>query len=140
MLNGIPIFKNSLLASLKSADIEYIDLVQSERIYGDLLFEGILAVSLYDKSNSWMVQQPNIYQFSIPCLQPDMSPGYMKQKKITASVPDTRQVYYWDILDISENIDIEFDLADMKGNVEISVEGVTSSNQPFKSSKIIEVK
>ena len=140
LLNGIPIFKNSLLASLKSTDIEYIDLVQSERIFGDLLFKGILAISLYDKSNSWMVQQPNVYKFNLPCLQPDASPGYMNKKEIHVTLPDTRQVYFWNVLNIAEDNVLEFDLSDMKGKIEISVEGVTGSNQPFKSSKIIEVK
>jgi len=140
MINGIPVFKNNLFKPLKSNDINYIDLVQSERVYGDLQFKGILAVALHDESNSWMAQQPNIYQFNLPCLQPDGSPGYLKTKEVAFSTPDTRQIYLWDILDEKGGKDIQFNLSDMKGKVEISVEGVTTTNRPFKTSKIIEVK
>jgi hypothetical protein len=140
LLNGIPIFKNSLLASLKSTDIKYIDLVQTERIFGDLLFKGILAVALHDESNSWMAQQSSIYQFNIPCLQPETQPGYLERNETDTSVPDTRQLFIWNILDAKEPKDFQFQLSDIKGKVEISIEGVTISNKPFKTAKIIEVK
>ena len=42
------------LVNLKSSDISYIDIVKSERIYGDIILKGVLAVSLHDKSNSWL--------------------------------------------------------------------------------------
>lgn len=56
LINGIPVFKNSFFSALKSTDIRYIDVVQEERIYGDLRFNGILSVVLNDQSNLWMAQ------------------------------------------------------------------------------------
>ena len=140
LLNGIPIFKNNLLTSLQSTDIDYIDLVQTERVYGDLVFKGIMAVSLNNKSNSWMSQQSNIFQFNIPCLQPENKPGYNKAQNLSNSEPDVRQVYLWKTLDVQDKNEINFDLSDFKGQVEIVVEGITVDNRMFQTSRIIEVK
>jgi len=139
LLNGIPVFKNNMIASLSSADIDYIDMVQAERIFGDLVFKGILAISLYDKSNSWMAQQPNIFQFDIPCLQVDKSEGNHSSVKAKKNEPDFRQVFLWKILDIKNGNNFSFDLSDLKGQVEITVEGITTDDTLFKTSRIIEV-
>ena len=140
MINGIPVFKNQILAGLNSNDIEYIDFVLKERLYGDLNFKGVLSVSLKDKSNSWMTQQPNFFSVSVPCLQPDKQPDYQNSPVQKENLPDIRQVNFWQLAKTGENRQIEFYLSDLKGKVEISVEGVTRDNILFKSSKIIEVK
>lgn len=140
LLNGIPIFKNSLLSMLSSTDINYIDIVQSERIFGDIKFNGILSVSLIDKSNSWIAQQPNIFQFKVNCLQPEKNPAYLQSEIPDKNQPDVRQVYLWNLSKNWERGDFEFQLSDLKGEVEICVEGVTVDNKKFRTSKIIEVK
>lgn len=140
LLNGIPVFKNNLLVSLKSTDIEYIDIIQHERVFGDLQFKGVLAVALYDKSNAWMAQQPNMYRFDIPCLQPGKEPGYQANIEREATTPDMRQVFMWKVLDDQNKNEFGFDLSDFTGQVEIVVEGVTTSGKLFKTSKMIEVK
>jgi len=140
LLNGIPIFNNSLFSTLNSKDINYIDIVQKERIFGVLSFKGILAVSLHDKSNIWLNQQANIFQFKINCLQPGTEPEYLSVKEINKSTLDSRQVYYWEVIKSDSLKEIEFFLSDLKGEVEISVEGMTAKNKMFRASKTIEVK
>lgn len=140
LINGIPVFKNRLFAGFDSDDIEYIDLVLKERLYGDLNFKGILSVSLKDKSNAWMTQQPNFFSVSVPCLQPDKQPGYTKTHVEKTNLPDIRQVNFWQLTETGEKQQVEFRLSDLKGKVEISVEGVTEDGTSFKTSKIIEVK
>jgi len=139
LLNGIPIFKNSLLSNLKSLDISYIDIVQSERIFGDLRMNGILSVSLYDKSNLWINQISGITEFTINCLQPDKSPGYVQHRDESINLPDFRQNYLWERTDNEELQNYSFYLSDLKGKIEISVEGFDDENNIFKASKIIEV-
>ena len=140
LINGIPVFNNDLFTNLKSTDISYIDLVQSERIFGDLILKGVLEVSLTDKSNSWMAEQPNIFQFNVSFLQPGRKPGYFFQQNLNKNQPDMRQVYYWELLDVDSLENIEFNLSDRKGKIEISVEGFTRNNEFFQSSKTIKVK
>ncbi|HYQ57948.1 MAG TPA: hypothetical protein VEP89_11455, partial [Draconibacterium sp.] len=138
LINGIPVFKNSILQSLKSTDIASIDLVKRERIFGDLRFRGVLAVSLNDKSNSWMAQQPNIFQLKMPCIQWASQPNYSNTDNITA-MPDTRQQFFNQIIDAKESWSFSFELSDVKGNLEIIVEAITKSGEMYKTSKIISV-
>lgn len=140
LINGIPVFKNELFAGLKSTDISYIDLVQNERIFGDLILKGVLEVSLKDKSNFWMAQQPNIFQLNVNFLQPDKKAGHFVQQNTNKNQPDMRQVYFWELLDKESLKDFSFILSDRKGTVEISIEGFTEENEFFKASKTIEVK
>ncbi|HKI89278.1 MAG TPA: hypothetical protein VKA38_09640 [Draconibacterium sp.] len=140
LINGIPVFKNSFFASLKSTDIDYIDVVLKQRLFGDLLFNGILAVSLKDKSNLWLAQQANIFQFSVKCLQPAKSPAYNQEPDFRETIPDIRQVYLWKSMNTATPETFGFYLSDLKGKVEVSVEGVNKNNENVKFSKIIEVK
>lgn len=140
LINGIPVFKNNLFASLNSTKIDYIDFILQERLFGDLIFKGVLAVSLNDKSNGWLTNQPNIYQFNVACLQSDKTPGYLEKREFKMNEPDIRQVYFWEIMENDSTLEFEFNLSDLKGKVEISVEGVTKNNESFKAAKIIEVK
>lgn len=140
LINGIPVFENSLFANLKSTDISYIDIVQNERIFGDLKLSGVLSVSLFDKSNFWAMQIPQINEFRVNCLQPDKKPEYLNLKPRDKNIPDFRQTYLWRKLKSADTGNVLFKLSDMKGNVEISIEGFTKANTFFKASKIIEVK
>ena len=140
LLNGVPVFKNSLFTNLKSTDISKIEIIQDERIFGDLRFKGIIAVSLYDKSNNWMTQQPGIKQISIDCLQLDKRPNYIGLKSESTNLPDIRQVYFWEKMTPENLQNLTFNLSDLKGNVEISLEGYTDENVYFRTSKIIKVK
>lgn len=140
LINGIPVFKNQILSRFNSTDIEYIDYVLKERLYGDLNFKGVLSISLNDKSNSWLTTQPNFFRISVPCLQPDKQPGYHRTPIQKKNLPDIRQINFWQLTETGKNQQVEFYLSDLKGKIEISVEGATSDNSIFKSSKIIEVK
>ena len=139
LINGIPVFKNSLFRSLKSEDIDYIDLVQSDRVFGDIDIKGVLAVYLYDKSNSWMNLLPNIFRFTIDCIQEKEIPNYDGMEDQAKNIPDVRQVFYWNKLQTKNAHTLEFVLSDLKGEFEVTVEGLTTDKQPVKVSKIIKV-
>ncbi len=138
LLNGIPVFNNQLIAGLKSTDISYIDMVQNERIYGDLKLDGILAVSLNDKSNNWMAMQKGVFQFTVNCLQPQKYPDYSPKNKMNINYPDMRRTYFWKTF--YKPGDFNFKLSDLKGEIEIIVEGFSEGRGFFKTSKIIEVR
>lgn len=139
LINGIPVFKNTFFSSLNSTEIEYIEPVFQKRLYGDLIFNGVLSVSLKNKSNVWLGQQSNIFQFSVNCLQPDKKPVFGETGVSGVNMPDIRQVYYWDTINTNTSKNVSFILSDLKGQVEIAIEGVDKNNQAFKVSKRIEV-
>lgn len=140
LLNGIPVFKSSMFTSFSSDDINYINVVNKKRVFGDLIFNGVLSLRLNDTTNDWIAMQPNLIRANVQCLQPDSNPGYIGKRVLEENNPDIRQVYYWSILNTDEPKEIEFYLSDLKGKIEISVEGVTNTNEAVKVSKLIEVK
>ncbi|WP_297091558.1 hypothetical protein [uncultured Draconibacterium sp.] len=138
LINGIPVFKNSFFQNLKSSDIAAIDIVKSERVFGDLRFNGVLAVSLKDKSNSWLAQQPNVFQLNAACIQFPKQTGYLAATNKTMQ-PDTRQQFYNQQLKGKGVWPFQFMLSDVKGQLEIKVEAITKSGELVKTSKIITI-
>ena len=140
LLNGIPVFNNQLLAELKTEEIDYIDFVKEERIFGDLVLKGVLSVMLYDKTNTWLARQTNVYQFDIDMIQQYKSPAYYGKITKNKTSPDIRQVFLWNSFEKDLPGEFNFDLSDRKGKVEIEISGYTIDNEFFKSSKIITVR
>lgn len=138
LINGIPVFDNQLFVSLKSTDLNYIDLVLYERIYGDLILNGVLEVSLKDKTNAWIGNQPNLFRRNIRFLQPEKKPAYYHTSVANPNEPDTRQVFVCEKVK-GKPRNLSFNLSDRKGTVEISVEGITTDNRSFKTVKTIEI-
>ncbi|MCA1761084.1 MAG: hypothetical protein LC658_15055, partial [Bacteroidales bacterium] len=101
---------------------------------------GILALYLKDSSNRWMAHQPDFMQLSVPLLQPEIKQESQLGPESKKHIPDLRTVFFWQLMKTGVNQKIGFFLSDMKGKVEIAVEGVTQDGQIFKHSEIIEVK
>lgn len=139
LLNGIPVFKNQHIAALSSNDIRYIDVVQEQRIYGDLIFNGVISINLTDKSNSWLIKQKNIFSQKMLCLQAHKEVGYNSEKIFARHIPDMRQNFMYKRLKETEVSQFSFRLSDMKGKVQITVEGLTKSGELFKTTQIVEV-
>ncbi|WP_372949433.1 hypothetical protein [Mariniphaga sp.] len=140
LINGVPVFKNRLFASLGSTDVDHIEYAMEDRLFGDLRFSGILALYLKDKSNRWLAHQPGFTLLSVPLLQPEQNTDKQLFAESKKHIPDLRTVFIWSKLKPGENQKIDFTLSDLKGKVEIAVEGVTKDGQIFKHSEIIEVK
>jgi hypothetical protein len=140
LLNGIPVSNNLLIASLKSKDISYIDLTFKKRVFGGLTFNGVLDISLHDKSNKRIKKESNIFEFNLNCIQVDKPPLYLKNRSTDETRPDIRQTFLWETLNPENSHNIEFYLSDLKGKVEIMIEFITANNEIITTSKIIEVK
>ncbi len=139
LINGIPVFENRQFKPFDSDDIEYVDFVFRERMFGDLVFKGVLAVSLTDKSNSWLRNQTRIRNLQVTCLQPNRKNSYLQNANAAAHIPDFRTVFFQEMLLPNRTHEFEFQLSDVKGKVEILVEGITKDGQLVKAAKIIKV-
>ena len=140
LLNGIPIRNNNLIEPLTSEDIHFIEMTYKRRVFGDLTFNGILSIWLNDKSNRFIAEDPNIFQYALKAIQVKKEPQYLKKRTTDISQPDIRQTYIWEFVKPDKSIQKEFFLSDFKGNVEIMVECVTDNNDIITTSKLIEVK
>ena len=107
---------------------------------GTLTFNGVLDISLHDKSNKRIKKESNIFEFNLNCIQVDKPPLYLKNRSTDEIRPDIRQTFLWETLNPENSHNIEFYLSDLKGKVEIMIEIITANNEIFTTSKIIEVK
>jgi len=143
LINGIPFFDDGLLYRFKSSDIEYIDIINEERIFGDISFKGVLALSLSDRENNWIAGQKTLYAFSIPCLQVPQPPSYMKSVgiPISANLPDFRKVFLFERINREQpKTDFQFTASDLKGSIVVKLQGITRNNEPFEIIRKIEVR
>lgn len=140
LINGIPVFDNNIFASMGSDEIDSIDYVLEDRIYGDLRFSGVLALYLNPNAAGWLSEQTNLFRFTVPLLQPERTFSFSPDVSAPVNIPDFRQVYYWQVHDAGIPLIVEFMLSDLKGKVTVTVEGVTADGEIFQSTEILEVK
>jgi hypothetical protein len=139
LISGIPVFDNRLLESLHTNDIEKIQYVTEDRVFGSLRFSGVLAVYHRESPEQWLVQQPGMHIFDAGFLQPSYK-NHHSPLHDSHHIPDFRTVYYWQQAGTGAPVKFEFLLSDLRGDVEISVEGITPDGQIRKTSKTISVK
>lgn len=143
LVNGIPIFDDGLLFRFKSSDIEYIDIINEERIFGDISFKGVLALSLADRDNNWIAGQKTLFSFSIPCLQVPQPPLYRMNNglQLPDNTPDFRKVYLFERINRKQpETSFQFRASDLKGNIVVKLQGITLNDEPFVITRKIEVR
>jgi hypothetical protein len=139
LINGVPVFNNRLLSSLGTVDIDYIEYVTEDRLFGDIRFPGVLAVYLKEPYYA-LNRQPDVLNAELYLLQTESSYSYNNPEIHLRNIPDFRKVYFRQRVKTSSSHRIEFYLSDVKGKVEISVEGITSDGKIFKIYETVEVK
>jgi hypothetical protein len=135
-LNGIPIQNLEVVAKLTANEIERIDVYQSEIIYGDFIFRGILAIFLKDQAlpgyfrNTSFVIKNNVLpqSYSSVTFQPSKNPDE----------PELNNLLYWNPkieMDKNNSGLINFIAPDYNGQFEIVVEGIMDNNIPVSARK-----
>ena len=141
LINGIPVFDNSMLYSLKSTDIRYIDIVYRERIFGDISFKGVLAIMLEEEAETRFLDQTDLFKFPLDCLQLPVTPPSSRQTVpvTVGNLPDFRRVFLFRKVETKEPLHFSFTLSDLKGAVLIKLEGIDSNGLPFVMTRKIMV-
>ncbi|HPT30202.1 MAG TPA: hypothetical protein PLW67_00120 [Prolixibacteraceae bacterium] len=142
LINGVPVFNDQLLFRLKSSDILSIDLIYQERVFGDLSFKGVMAITLNDNDMNWLSEEKNLSRFTIPCLQkpfPEEAYRY-PEPPLDSHMPDLRRVFLFQRTGTSATQSFRFRVSDLKGTVLVKISGITMDNQPFSLTRKIVVK
>ena len=142
-LDGVLIDDINQIIMFGTDKINKIDVLSTERIYGDLKFPGIIAVF----SKSMEIKNINPNQTSIRVMNDIYHPYSIfnlddnKNSKPSLS-PDFLQLLYWNPnfeINSTQNSNFEFYTSDHIGNYIIKVEGITSEGIPISSSTKIQV-
>jgi hypothetical protein len=146
LLNGVPCTNLAYISSLGSKDIKRIDVYQSQIMYGDLSFYGILSIFTYDGKipESYLDNFAYIYKNEVrmPYLYETtdvkVTPGDDIKNK-----PDFRHTLYWNPgLKISghNKAKIEFTTSELQAGYKIMIQGITSEGFPLEATSEIAVK
>ncbi|HBL77796.1 MAG: hypothetical protein A2W90_02190 [Bacteroidetes bacterium GWF2_42_66] len=141
LLDGIPVFDPHVFSKMGSSDIKKIDEVFYERYFGDIAFQGVLAVYSKNHSLSWIENTPGMQLFSYPCLQTPVSRRFDETPKGKSNLPDFRKTYYRNSTDQIKTLnEFSFQTSDIKGNIVIRVIAITRQNQILYTRKILETR
>ncbi len=142
LLDGIPIFDNNILLPLGTKDIKKIDAVYYQRFYGDLVFNGVLAVYTQNKPENWAESVSGVKVFNYKFLQPKTDETVINNNQNEKkNLPDLKNVLYRETENqIELNHPVNFSTSDISGQISIRVIAVTKQNSILYSEKLIDVK
>ena len=140
-LDGVYLDDVNKIIALGSEQIKKIDLITSERAFGDLVFSG--AVSITTRTNEMINSKPVSYSFRVKNdninsganLVPDNSPP-------DKNSPFLRQLLYWNPslgLNATDDTNFEFYTSDNSAKFIIKVEGISEDGTPISASSAIQV-
>jgi hypothetical protein len=143
-LDGVYVDDTNKILELGSDVIKKIDVIYSERIFGDLVFQGMVSVtskgnlieSMEPASYSLRIKNPAIHNTDF--LTTNTIPITENKKK-----PFVKQLLYWNpSIKISDSEDtyIEFYTSDNLGNYTIKAEGILNNGKPICTTTNFEVK
>jgi len=124
--------------------IRKINVLYSERCYGDLVFQGM--VSIYGKENLIRTLTPARYTLRI--MNPTISNNYFLSASADPAAanknkPFIKQLLYWNpniTISDKNNTEIKFFTSENKGTYTIKAEGFTTNGEPICISTQFEVK
>lgn len=138
LLDGIPIFDSKLLSKLNTQTIEKVDAVYFKRYFGDISFDGVLAVYSKNPTLGWIESVPELNIFKYTFIQPVLNPTLHNQPLESKNIPDFRTVFYRERrTDLTDPINFRFERSDIKGDVLIEVIAVCKDKRVLKTRKII---
>jgi len=142
-LDGVYVDDIDKIIRLGSDQIKKIDIINTERAFGDLVFSG--AISIISKSNEIASTTPAFCSFrlkndsvNIGCGLITINPDYIQNK----NTPIFKQLLYWNPnleLNDTDETHFEFYTSDNTANFIIKVEGISEDGTAISASSNIQV-
>lgn len=141
LLDGIPVLDPAFFAEMGTSSIKKVDAIFYKRFFGDLDFDGIMAVYSNNPTLGWVETMPGLNLISYSCLQPELKWNYVNRTSWFSNIPDFEKVFYRERLDHIQPVsDFNFDISDIKGDIVLEIVAVCKEQGVFRTQKIISTK
>jgi hypothetical protein len=138
LFDGIPTEDLNMIKSLGSADIDKIEIINSERFFGDLSFQGVVAIYSSKADYSKIPESDNLIKLTLDVIQPQAILNFTDAQ--SESDPDFRQALLWKpSVKPEQTIPIEFQASDIQGTYKLSICGKTKDGSVFNKELTFEV-
>lgn len=142
-LDGVFLDDINKIIGLESDMISKIDVFGAERVFGDLVFQGVISITT--KSNEILKTKPAYHSLRIKndnINESSNSVNVTPNAILNNNTPFIRQLLYWNpnlVIDEACNSNFEFYTSDNKGNFVIKIEGIDENGSPISQSAYIQV-
>lgn len=139
LLDGIPVQDPDFFSNMGTTKIKKVDVVFYKRFFGDLDFNGVLAVYSNNPTLGWVESLPGISLIRYACLQPKRKWNYSNQTTRYSNMPDFKKVLLRERLEnIHSSNSFSFDISNIEGKLLIEVIIVCKDNGIYQSRKLFE--
>ena len=139
LIDGIPVRDLNIIKDLGSADIDRVDILESERFYGDLRFSGVVAIYTTKADYSMLPESSQLARLKLETIQ--LQTKLAEPTVSEPNIPDLRQLLYWNPqTQPTENITVKCRTSTIDGQFKISVKGKLKDGTMILAEKQFEVK
>lgn len=138
LIDGIPVRDLNIIKNMGSTDIDLIDVCQNERYYGDLRFEGVVAIHTMAHDYSRITESDHLIRLNLETVQ---VPATLAPPVETGSnIPDLRQVFYWNpSVDPGQTVSVNCMTSSITGKFKLVVRGRLKDGTFFFAEKQFDV-
>jgi hypothetical protein len=139
VLDGIPIRDLNVIKNLGTKEIDKIDVCQSERFFGNMIFPGVVAIHRSKSDYSFMPASEDLIKLNLEVIQNSSTMNVPSGKP--ANEPDFRQVLLWNPnIQPQQQIDFNFHTSDVQGTFRLIVRWKAKDGPVFCEERLFEVK
>jgi hypothetical protein len=138
LLDGIPIRDINVIKDMGSKDIDKVEICQSERFYGDLIFPGVVAIYTSKADYTRVPESNDLIKLNLEVIQPPATLNMPSTQLLED--PDLRQVLLWKpSLKPEPTITLNFQTSDIQGSYKLVIRGQTKDGSIFYKEQFFEV-
>ncbi len=138
LLDGIPIRDLNVIKDMGTKDIDKVEICQTERFYGDLIFPGVIAIYTSKADYTRVPESNDLIKLNLEVIQPHAILNTPSEQRL--SDPDLRQVLLWKpSLKPSSKMELDFQTSDIRSSFKLIIHGKTMDGSIFYKEQIFEV-
>jgi hypothetical protein len=139
LIDGIPIRDLNVIKDMGTTEIKRVDILQSERFFGNLRFPGVVAIYTLKGDYSRIPDSDQFVRIKLDATQVQSS--LSEPEATDPNIPDLRQVFYWNpSVEASENLSVKFTTSSVLGKFSLIVRSKLKDGTLIRSEKQFEVK